>query len=102
MNQSIDIFFQVIASLSSTIRTLQEKAPPKTVRFEGTQTAEISVKTYRPEPEPTEIIVPPEREREEYIPEVPKPADFIERNTKVYALWREDDCYFHKVCYSFK
>ncbi|CAF4545963.1 unnamed protein product [Rotaria sp. Silwood1] len=72
------------------IRNLQERTPKREVRFESTQTAQISLKP----------IV-----NEQYSPDVPRPPspkpptppiDFIKPNTHVYALWLNDDRLVHE------
>ncbi|CAF4979898.1 unnamed protein product, partial [Rotaria sp. Silwood1] len=70
--------------------TTAERTPKREVRFESTQTAQISLKP----------IV-----NEQHSPDVPQPPsskpptpliDFIKPNTHVYALWLNDDRLVHE------
>ncbi|CAF3780229.1 unnamed protein product [Rotaria sordida] len=73
------------------IKHLQERTPKPKVRFESTQTAEISLKPIvnkpdSPIPTPTsKSPIPPDSESSTLS------EDLIQPNTHVYALWRDDD-----------
>jgi hypothetical protein len=85
------------------IKHLQERPHKQMIKYESTQTAQVSLISPPDPPDPpktpttrTDSSRSTSSRKSSVTPKLP--SDFIQPNTPVYAVWLEDDGLVYEVC----
>ena len=81
------------------IQHLQKRTPKISAKDESNQTVQISVRPVKPEPEIETLPPPPPKPQKIPTPTPPitPTEESIRPNTKVYAVWFDDDALVYRV-----